>query len=207
MTTVMWQSANESLLPKDARADHAVVATELWLANTAPLRCPASVLVAGELASLGVPATFGPVFARSPHMGEVHQPVFHADLGGGLGLGAAAPARWRPAVHAVLASWLSVIGERTVLHAPSAADADLVLVIGSANCSNSVRLAEVAGRCGTPAYLINSAADIRSAWLTGVHTIGLTADASAPPSLVTTIIEALEGLGPIRVIHAMKPEL
>jgi hypothetical protein len=208
MAMVMWQSANESLPPDDDRADRAMVATELRLASTPALRCPAAVLVAGELASLGVPTALGPVFARSPHVGEAHEPVFHAELGGGIGLGAAAPARWRPTVFAALASWLSVTGERTVLlpaprsfcaGAAVAAEADLVLVIGSANSSNSVRLAEVARRCGTPAYLIDSAADIRASWLTGVRTIGLTAGASAPPSLIATIIAALEGLGPVRV--------
>jgi 4-hydroxy-3-methylbut-2-enyl diphosphate reductase len=400
MTSLMWQSANEGLLAADDRADEAVVATELSLAGAPALRCPAGVLVAGELASLGVPAALGPVFARSPHLGEAHEPVFHADLGHGIGLGAAAPARWRPAVFSVLASWLSVAGERTVLlpaprsfcagveraikaveqalaqhgapvyvrkqivhnthvvadleargaifvdeldevpdgatvvfsahgvapavrqeanrlgltvidatcplvtrvhararrlaglgdtvilvghpgheevegiigeapeaitvvsdsadaaavevpdstrvsyltqttlavdetagivktlqerfpllrelsssdicyattnrqHALSAVatEADLVLVIGSANSSNSIRLAEVARRRGTTAYLIDSAADIRASWLEGVRTIGLTAGASAPPSLITTIINALEGLGPVRVIE------
>jgi 4-hydroxy-3-methylbut-2-en-1-yl diphosphate reductase len=398
MTMLMCQSASEGLRPAGSRADQAVVATELWLGGAPVLRCPAGVLVAGELASLGVPAALGPVFARSPHVGEAHEPVFHADLGGGIALGAAAPERWRPAVFSVLASWLSVTGERTVLlpaprsfcagveraikaveqalaqhgapvyvrkqivhnthvvadleargavfvneldevpvgatvvfsahgvspavrqeadrrglsvidatcplvtkvhararrlarlgdtvilighpgheeiegiigeapeaitvvsdsadaetvvvpdstrvsyltqttlavdetagivetlqdrfpalrelssgdicyattnrqHALSsvATEADLVLVIGSANSSNSVRLAEVARRCGTTAYLIDSAADIRASWLEGVRTIGLTAGASAPPSLVATIIDALEGLGPVSV--------
>jgi 4-hydroxy-3-methylbut-2-en-1-yl diphosphate reductase len=400
MTMLMWQSADEGILPTDSRAGQPVVATELWLAGAPALRCPASVLVAGELASLGVPATLGPVFARSPHVGENHEPVFHADLGGGIALGAAAPARWRPTVFSVLASWLSVTGERRILlpaprsfcagveraikaveqalaqhgtpvfvrkqivhnthvvadleargavfvdeldevpegatvvfsahgvspavrqeasarglavidatcplvtrvhararrlaghgdtvllighpghdevegilgEAPEAitvvsdsagaatvevpdstrvsyltqttlavdetadivetlrgrfpllrelsssdicyattnrqqalsavaAEADLVLVIGSANSSNSVRLAEVARRCGTPAYLIDSAADIRASWLEGVRTIGLTAGASAPPTLVVTIIDALEGLGPVNVME------
>ena len=80
-----------------------------------------------------------------------------------------------------------------------AEDADLVLVVGSANSSNSVRLVEVARRRGTPAYLIDSAADIQASWLAGVRTIGLTAGASAPPSLITAIVDALAGLGPVRV--------
>jgi 4-hydroxy-3-methylbut-2-enyl diphosphate reductase len=80
-----------------------------------------------------------------------------------------------------------------------AVDADLVLVVGSANSSNSVRLVELARRHGTPAYLIDGAADIRAAWLAGVGTIGLTAGASAPPSLVAKVTAALEGLGPVRV--------
>ena len=80
-----------------------------------------------------------------------------------------------------------------------AADSDLVLVAGSANSSNSVRLVETCERAGTPAHLIDSAADIQLDWLTGVRTIGLTAGASAPPAVVEEIISALSGLGPLSV--------
>jgi 4-hydroxy-3-methylbut-2-enyl diphosphate reductase len=400
MATLMWQSAHESPLPENHRAGQAIVATELRLAGRPALRCPAGVLVAGELAAAGVPTALRPVRAHSPEVGEAHEPVFYAELGGGIGLGVAAPARWRSAARRVLADWLAVTGERTVLlpaprsfcagveraitaveqalaqHGPPvyvrkqivhnthvvadleergavfvneldevpggatvvfsahgvspavrheadhrelavidatcplvtkvhararrlagygdtvilighpgheeiegiigeapeaitvvsnsadaaavevpdptrvsyltqttlavdetadildtlrerfprlrelpssdicyattnrqhalsavATDADLVLVVGSANSSNSVRLAEVAGRRGTPSYLIDSAADIRASWLTGVRTIGLTAGASAPPSLIATITAALEGLGPVGVME------
>jgi 4-hydroxy-3-methylbut-2-enyl diphosphate reductase len=77
-----------------------------------------------------------------------------------------------------------------------AADADLVLVIGSTNSSNSVRLVELARRGGTPAYLIDDAGDIRPEWLAGVRTVGLTAGASAPPRLVDEVVAAL---GPVTV--------
>ena len=80
-----------------------------------------------------------------------------------------------------------------------AAESDLVLVAGSANSSNSVRLVEACERNGTPAHLIDSAADIELGWLTGVSTIGLTAGASAPPAVVEEIISALAGLGPLSV--------
>jgi 4-hydroxy-3-methylbut-2-enyl diphosphate reductase len=80
-----------------------------------------------------------------------------------------------------------------------AADSDLVLVAGSANSSNSVRLVETCERIGTPAHLIDSASDIQLGWLTGVSTIGLTAGASAPPAVVEEIISALSGLGPLSV--------
>jgi 4-hydroxy-3-methylbut-2-enyl diphosphate reductase len=80
-----------------------------------------------------------------------------------------------------------------------AADSDLVLVAGSANSSNSVRLVEACERNGTPAHLIDSAEDIQLSWLTGVSTIGLTAGASAPPAVVEEIISALSGLGPLTV--------
>ncbi len=78
-----------------------------------------------------------------------------------------------------------------------AAESDLVLVIGSANSSNSVRLVELARRHGTPSYLIDDAGDIRPEWLDGVHVIGLTAGASAPPQLVDAVITALEQLNQI----------
>ena len=72
-----------------------------------------------------------------------------------------------------------------------APDADLVLVIGAPNSSNSLRLVEVAERCGTPARLIQRAAEIDPAWLDGVSTIGLTAGASAPEELVREVIDRL----------------
>ncbi len=80
-----------------------------------------------------------------------------------------------------------------------AAESDLVLVAGSANSSNSVRLVETCERIGTPARLIDSASDIQLSWLTGVSVIGLTAGASAPPAVVEEIISALSGLGSLSV--------
>jgi 4-hydroxy-3-methylbut-2-en-1-yl diphosphate reductase len=80
-----------------------------------------------------------------------------------------------------------------------AAESDLVLVAGSANSSNSVRLVETARRAGTPAHLIDGPSDIQLGWLDGVSTIGLTAGASAPPAVVDDIIAALSGLGPVEV--------
>ena len=68
---------------------------------------------------------------------------------------------------------------------------DLVLVIGAPNSSNSVRLVEVAERCGTPARLIQRAADIDPTWLEGVGIVGLTAGASAPEILVREVVERL----------------
>jgi 4-hydroxy-3-methylbut-2-enyl diphosphate reductase len=80
-----------------------------------------------------------------------------------------------------------------------AAEADLVLVAGSANSSNSLRLVETARRAGTPAHLIDGPSDIELSWLAGVSTIGLTAGASAPPAVVNNIVAALSGLGPVEV--------
>jgi 4-hydroxy-3-methylbut-2-enyl diphosphate reductase len=80
-----------------------------------------------------------------------------------------------------------------------AAESELVLVAGSANSSNSLRLVETAERAGTPAHLIDDAEDIELGWLVGVSTIGLTAGASAPPAVVDDIVAALGGLGPVEV--------
>jgi 4-hydroxy-3-methylbut-2-enyl diphosphate reductase len=80
-----------------------------------------------------------------------------------------------------------------------AAEADMVLVAGSANSSNSVRLVERSERAGTPAHLIDGASDISLSWLSGVSVVGLTAGASAPPAVVSEIIDALSGLGAVTV--------
>ncbi|MGW8884046.1 4-hydroxy-3-methylbut-2-enyl diphosphate reductase [Streptomyces sp. NPDC055749] len=82
-----------------------------------------------------------------------------------------------------------------------ASRSDLVLVVGSPNSSNSVRLVELAQRKGVPAYLIDDARDIRLSWLEGVGSVGLTAGASAPPDLVAETIAVLSGLGPVEVIE------
>jgi 4-hydroxy-3-methylbut-2-en-1-yl diphosphate reductase len=80
-----------------------------------------------------------------------------------------------------------------------ATEADLVLVAGSKNSSNSVRLVERSEREGTPAHLIDGATDIDLSWLSGVSVVGLTAGASAPPAVVSEIIDALSGLGTVTV--------
>ena len=72
-----------------------------------------------------------------------------------------------------------------------AASAELVLVIGAANSSNSVRLVEVARRSGTCAELVRRAGDIDWRWLEGVRTIGITAGASAPEALVQELLDEL----------------
>jgi 4-hydroxy-3-methylbut-2-enyl diphosphate reductase len=80
-----------------------------------------------------------------------------------------------------------------------ATEADVVLVAGSKNSSNSVRLVERSEREGTPAHLIDGATDIDLSWLTGASVVGLTAGASAPPAVVSEIITALSGLGTVTV--------
>ena len=70
----------------------------------------------------------------------------------------------------------------------------LVLVIGAPNSSNSVRLVEVAERCGTQARLIRRGAEIKDEWLDGVTTLGLTAGASAPEALVREVVDRIAEL-------------
>lgn len=72
-----------------------------------------------------------------------------------------------------------------------ALNADLMLVVGSVNSSNSNRLRELAEKQGVPAYLIDGAEDIRSEWLVDAQRVAVTAGASAPESLVEGVIEQL----------------
>lgn len=80
-----------------------------------------------------------------------------------------------------------------------ATDCDVVLVVGSVNSSNSQRLVEVAQRAGSASYLIDDVGDVDLGWLKGARRIGITAGASAPPRLVDELVDALAGLGTIRV--------
>ena len=76
-----------------------------------------------------------------------------------------------------------------------ASQCDLLLVVGSPNSSNSNRLRELSERMGTPAHLIDGAADIDPAWLAGRKVVGITAGASAPEVLVQGVIARLRELG------------
>ncbi|MFS2222940.1 4-hydroxy-3-methylbut-2-enyl diphosphate reductase [Pantoea sp. B65] len=76
-----------------------------------------------------------------------------------------------------------------------ARDADVVLVVGSKNSSNSNRLAELAQRAGKLAWLIDSAEDIQESWLRNIQCVGVTAGASAPDILVQDVIKRLRELG------------
>ena len=95
--------------------------------------------------------------------------------------------------------------------------ADLVLVVGAKNSSNSNRLRELAEKVGTTAYLIDDADDIQVEWLDSQPNIGVTAGASAPDVLVRGVIARLESLGATSVtenpgieediVFAVPPEL
>lgn len=77
-----------------------------------------------------------------------------------------------------------------------APDCDVVIVVGSANSSNSLRLVEVALDCGVAgAYLIDDASEVRADWLEGATTVGLTSGASVPEQLVAEVVERLFELG------------
>jgi 4-hydroxy-3-methylbut-2-en-1-yl diphosphate reductase len=76
---------------------------------------------------------------------------------------------------------------------------DLVIVVGSPTSSNSNRLREVAQRLGTPAYMVDSAADVQADWFGGNPRVGLTAGASAPEILVQQVIHRLRELGAVSV--------
>jgi 4-hydroxy-3-methylbut-2-enyl diphosphate reductase len=86
-----------------------------------------------------------------------------------------------------------------------ASDADLLLVVGSDNSSNSNRLVEVARNLGTSSHLIDSFQNIRPEWLEGVKTIALTAGASAPECLVEEVVKFLgsKGFGNVQEVEVM----
>jgi 4-hydroxy-3-methylbut-2-enyl diphosphate reductase len=72
---------------------------------------------------------------------------------------------------------------------------DVFLVVGSPNSSNSNRLREIAEKQGVPAYLVDEADEIRPEWVTGKHSVGVTAGASAPEALVSGVVEHLRAWG------------
>jgi 4-hydroxy-3-methylbut-2-enyl diphosphate reductase len=87
--------------------------------------------------------------------------------------------------------------------------ADLLLVIGSGNSSNSNRLKEVAEAMGTKAYLIDDVNEIKSEWLEGADCVGITAGASAPEYLVQDVLKFFRDMGvtDVEEIDAVKEEV
>jgi 4-hydroxy-3-methylbut-2-enyl diphosphate reductase len=79
---------------------------------------------------------------------------------------------------------------------------DLILVVGSQTSSNSTRLKEIAEKQGLPAYLIDSADEIKRDWLDGITKVGVTAGASAPEVLVEQVVARLKDWGGITVDEA-----
>ncbi len=76
-----------------------------------------------------------------------------------------------------------------------ASSCDLMLVIGSRNSSNSVRLVEVARDCGTAAHLIDNAGEVQEQWLSGVRVVGISSGASAPENLVGELVDLFRSRG------------
>jgi 4-hydroxy-3-methylbut-2-enyl diphosphate reductase len=72
---------------------------------------------------------------------------------------------------------------------------DLVLVVGSRNSSNSVRLVEVARECGTEAHLIDHSGEVCEEWLTGKRVVGVSSGASAPDELVQELLDFFRARG------------
>ncbi|MBS1673317.1 MAG: 4-hydroxy-3-methylbut-2-enyl diphosphate reductase [Actinobacteria bacterium] len=91
-----------------------------------------------------------------------------------------------------------------------ATDADLVIVVGSANSSNSVRLVEVAREYGAKAaYRVDYAEEVQQAWLEGVSTVGVTSGASVPEVLVQEVLAALAeaGYGDVEEVRTAEEDL
>ena len=80
-----------------------------------------------------------------------------------------------------------------------AAVSDLLIVVGSVTSSNSNRLREIGVEMGVPSYLVDDGDGLDPAWLNGVGTVGISAGASAPDSLVDSVIAALSALRPVEV--------
>ncbi len=77
--------------------------------------------------------------------------------------------------------------------------ADVILVVGAANSSNSNRLREIGLEEGIPSYLINDGSELKAEWVRGKEVVGLTAGASAPEELVRHVIEALGEIEDVEV--------
>jgi 4-hydroxy-3-methylbut-2-enyl diphosphate reductase len=91
-----------------------------------------------------------------------------------------------------------------------AAEADLVIVVGSTNSSNSVRLVEVALESGAgAAHLVDKASEIDDVWLTGVSTVGVTSGASVPEILVRGVLDWLaeRGYGDVQEVRSVEESL
>lgn len=83
---------------------------------------------------------------------------------------------------------------------------DLLLVVGSKNSSNSVRLTEVARSRGVRSHLIDHAGEIRDEWFSGVKTVGVSSGASAPEDIVQDVLEALRRRGVTEVEEVEAPD-
>jgi 4-hydroxy-3-methylbut-2-enyl diphosphate reductase len=87
--------------------------------------------------------------------------------------------------------------------------AQVILVVGAKNSSNSNRLCEIGKEGGIPSYLIDDASALDPSWVAGKDVVGLTAGASAPEKLIEEVIEALKKLGPVQVepMHGVQEDI
>ncbi len=79
--------------------------------------------------------------------------------------------------------------------------ADVILVVGAKNSSNSNRLREIGQEAGVPSYLLADGSELKPEWVRGAQIIGLTAGASAPEAMVQDVIASLRLLGPVDVTN------
>ena len=90
------------------------------------------------------------------------------------------------------------------------AQSDLVIVVGSANSSNTVRLVEVAIEAGAKAaYRVDFASEIDDSWFEGVETVGVTSGASVPEELVTEVLDYIAniGFGDVRTVQTAEEDV
>jgi len=80
-----------------------------------------------------------------------------------------------------------------------AGEVDMILVVGSRNSSNSNRLREIGEELGKPSYLIDDAEALRGEWFAGMRSVGVTAGASAPETLVKGVLDGLRRFGEINI--------
>jgi 4-hydroxy-3-methylbut-2-en-1-yl diphosphate reductase len=86
---------------------------------------------------------------------------------------------------------------------------DLMLVVGSRNSSNSVRLVEVARDCGAESYLIDNAGQVQEEWLEGKRVVGISSGASAPEHLVQELVQFFRdrGVSEISEVHVVREDV
>ncbi len=77
--------------------------------------------------------------------------------------------------------------------------ADVILVVGASNSSNSNRLREIGGECDIPSYLVADGSMLDAAWVRDAEVVGVTAGASAPDVLVLDVLDALRRVRPVEV--------
>lgn len=87
-----------------------------------------------------------------------------------------------------------------------APDCDVMLVVGSENSSNSLRLRELAEQIGTKAYLVDHADQLKAEWLAGARRVGVTAGASSPEYLTQAIVKRVREFGAFEISEHGEPE-